>query len=139
MARDSVLVERATVARNRLRDARGKVNDPSVTAAIDAFDQAVVAIAGQGAGGGRGGGRGRGGAGTAQTTFRSINGELMTLYSLLEDADGEPTTQAMSAIRAVQRDFADLQARWSRLRTTDLAALNAKLRAAGQQPIAIEP
>ena len=35
--------------------------------------------------------------------------------------------------------FASLNARWARLRTTDLVALNAKLRAAGQPPIVIEP
>jgi hypothetical protein len=45
----------------------------------------------------------------------------------------------MTAVRNAQRDFASLNARWARLRTTELAALNAKLRAAGQQPIAIEP
>jgi len=45
----------------------------------------------------------------------------------------------MTAVRNVQRDFASLNARWARLRTTDLVALNAKLRAAGQQPIVIEP
>jgi len=128
-----------TTARTRLREARGRVSEEPLAGAIVAFDQAVVALVGQGGGGGRGGGRGRGGGAGAQTTFRSINGELMTLFSLLEDADGEPTTQAMTAIRGVQREFADLQARWSRLRTTDLAALNAKLRAAGQQPIVIDP
>jgi len=139
IARDSAIVARADAARNQLREARGRSSD-LLGGAIDAFDAALVALVGQGAGGARGGGRGRGGgAPGAQTTFRSIDGELLTLLALLEQSDGEPTTQAMTAVRNAQRDFASLTARWARLRTTDLVALNAKLRAAGQQPIVLEP
>jgi hypothetical protein len=140
MARDSAIVARSDVLRNQLRDARGRSSDAALGGAIDAFDAALVSLVGQGAGGGRGGGRGRGGgAPGAQTTFRSINGELLTLLALFEQSDGEPTTQAMTAVRNAQRDFALLTSRWDRLRTTDLVALNAKLRAAGQQTISIEP
>ena len=63
----------------------------------------------------------------------------MTLFSLIEEADAEPTTQATTAIRAVQKDFASLESRWAKIRTTDLATLNARLKAAGQSAIAIEP
>ena len=139
IARDSGVVEQATRARNQLRDARGRVSDATLGGAIDSFDQALVALVGQGGGGGRGGGRGRGGAPGAQPTFRSIAGELSTLLALVEEADVEPTTQAMAAVRNAQRDFASLVSRWVRLRTTELAALNAKLRAAGQATIALEP
>ena len=138
IARDSAIVERATTARTRLRDARAKASDASVTSAIDALDASIGAVVGQGGGGGRGG-RGGGGGGGATPTFRSINGELMTLFNLIEDADAEPTTQATAAIRAAQRNFAALEARWTKIRTTDLAALNAKLRSAGQPPITIAP
>jgi hypothetical protein len=136
MARDSAIVEHATATRARLRDLRGKVSDASLTSAIDAFDASIGAIVGQGGGGGRGG---RGGAGAAQTTFRSINGELMTLFNLLEDADAELTTQAAAAVTSARRDFSALESRWAKIRTTDLAALNARLRAAGQPAIAIDP
>ena len=140
IARDSALVDRATAVRARLRDARSKVSDGSVTSAIDAFEASIGAVVGQGGGGGRGGGRGGGGGGASATpTLRSITGELMTLFNFLEDADAEPTTQAAAAIRAAQREFVALESRWARIRTTDLAALNAKLRAAGQPPITIEP
>jgi len=141
ITRDSAIVARADAARNQLREARARSNDAALSSAIDGFDAALVAVVGQGGGGGRGGGRGRGGGGApgAQPTFRSINAELSTLLTLIEEADAEPTTQAMTAVRNVQRDFASLNARWARLRTTELAALNAKLRAAGQQPIVIEP
>ena len=139
--RDSGVVARADAARNQLREARARSNDAGLGGAIVAFDTALVAIVGQGGGGGgRGGGRGRGGgAPGAQPTFRSINAELSTLLTLIEEADAEPTTQAMTAVRTAQRDVASLNARWTRLRTTDLVALNAKLRAAGQQAIVIQP
>jgi photosystem II stability/assembly factor-like uncharacterized protein len=139
IARDSAIVERSVAARGQLREARGKSSDATLAAAIDAFDQAVAALVGQGGGGGRGGGRGRGGAGGASPTFRSITGDLSTLLALLEDADVEPTTQAMTAVRNAQRDVASLVSRWNQLRTVDLAALNTKLRAAGQPAIQIEP
>jgi hypothetical protein len=139
IARDSAIVERATLARGQLRDVRGRVSDATLGGAIDSFDQALIALVGQG-GGGRGGGRGRGGGGAGvQPTFRSISGELSTLLALLEEADAEPTTQAMTAVRNAQREFAALVSRWGRLRTTELVALNAKLRAAGQPTIALEP
>ena len=128
--------------RAQLRAARDRANNPSVTEAVNAYDEKLVAVAGQGGGGGRrggggggGGGRGRGGA-SAGPSFASINGELMTLLTLIEDADAEPTTQATAAVRAVQHDFDALWARWTALRTTELAALNAKLKAAGQPAIA---
>jgi hypothetical protein len=142
IARDSAIAEHARVARDQLRAVRDKVgSNSSLTDAIGAFDQQIVAIVGQGAGGGRGrggGGRGRGGA-PGQPTFASINGELMSLMTLLEDADAEPTSQALAAVGRVEQEFATLTTRWTALRTTELAALNAKLRAAGQQAIAIAP
>jgi hypothetical protein len=131
-------VAQAQALRGKLRAARDAANNPSLTEAITAYDERLIALAGQGGGGGRrgggGGGRGRGGAG-AQPSFSSINGELMTLLTLIEDADAEPTTQATAAVRTVQRDFDALSARWTAMRTTELTALNAKLKAAGQASI----
>ncbi|MGH7619617.1 MAG: hypothetical protein ACREPM_20580, partial [Gemmatimonadaceae bacterium] len=139
IARDSAVAEHARVARDRLRAIRDLVaGNASLTDAIAAFDQQLVAVAGQTGGGGRrgGGGRGRGGA-PGQPSFASINGELLQLMSLIEEADAEPTTQAAAAVRRAETEFDLLTTRWTTLRTTDLAVLNAKLKAAGQQPIAI--
>lgn len=68
-----------------------------------------------------------------------MNGELLSLMSLLEQADAEPTTQALAAVRSAQREFDSLVSRWDALRGPELVALNAKLRAAGQQPVSIVP
>ena len=121
------------------RPARTRSRDAALASAITAFDAALDAVVGQGGGGGRRGGGGGAAAAAAlaaRRPFASINGELMTLLTLLEEADAEPTTQAMTAVKA-RSGISRRSMRGGRaLRTTELAALNAKLRAAGQAPIA---
>jgi len=148
VAADSAAVEQARLLRDQLRAARERVaNDASLVAAIAAVDDSIVAVAGQGpagggrrggggGGGGAGGGRGRGGA-AAGPTFASLSGELQSLMALLEDADVEPTTQAVAAVRLALQNQARLVTRWTAIRTTAIPALNAKLRAANQSEIAI--
>ena len=68
-----------------------------------------------------------------------MSGDLLTLMNLLEDADAEPTTTALAAVRRVEQDQAGVITRWTAVRTTGLAALNAKLKASGQQEIVIAP
>jgi hypothetical protein len=133
-------VAQARALSTQLRNVRDRANNSALSDAINAYDEKLNALAGQSAGGGRrgGGGRGRGGAG-GQPSFSSINGELLSMMELLEEADVEPTTQALAAVRGTQRDFAALVARWNTLRTTEMGALNAKLRAAGQQAVSVSP
>jgi len=141
IARDSAIVAQVRALQTPLHAVRDRANNATLTEAINTYDEKLNGLAGQGGGGGRrggGGGRGRGGAG-AQPSFSSINGELLSMLALLEGADAEPTTQALAAVRGTQRDFDALVARWNALRTTDLNALNAKLRAAGQQTVSISP
>jgi photosystem II stability/assembly factor-like uncharacterized protein len=145
IARDSSIVAQARRLQGDLRAVRDRANNASLTSAIAAFDEQLTALVGQGGGGRRGGGGaapapggGRGGAAT-QPSLSSITGELLSLMSLLEGADAEPTTQALAAVRAAQRDFDSLVSRWSTLSGAELAALNGKLRAAGQQPVSVVP
>jgi photosystem II stability/assembly factor-like uncharacterized protein len=143
IARDSLIADRARVVRTQLRDAREHAGASSAAMqSIDGFEQQLTSVVGQ-AGGGRGrggGGGGRGGgAPGARPTFASINGELLSLLALVEDSDAPLTTQATAAVASAERDFASLNARWTALRTTGLADVNAKLKAAGQQPIVIAP
>ena len=141
VAFDSAAAAQAQGLRNQLRAARDRnTNDQTLTAAIVALDDSIVAVAGQGGGGGRGGrggGRGRGGAAASGPTFASTSGELQALMSLLEDADAEPTTQAVAAVRAALQTQARLAARWNVIRTVAIPALNAKLRAARQNEIVV--
>jgi hypothetical protein len=110
--------------------AAAKQNASAVDAA-NAFEQKLNALAGQG-GGGRGG---RGGGGGGQPSFASITGDLTTVISVLEGADVTPTTQALAAAARAEREFAALLARWDAVRTTDLSALNARLRQLGLGPV----
>jgi photosystem II stability/assembly factor-like uncharacterized protein len=141
IARDSAITAQARALRAQLRTVRDKANSAPITEAINAYDAQVGAVAGQGGGGGRrGGGGGRGAAGAGQQpSISSINGELSTLLALLEDSDTAPTTQAVAAVRAAQKSYAALMARWTTLSTTGLSALNTKLRAAGQPPVVLSP
>jgi urease accessory protein UreH len=141
IARDSAIVAQVRALQAQLRGVRDRANNATLTEAINAYDEKLNGVAGQGGGGGRrggGGGRGRGGAGGAPT-LSSINGELLSMLALLEEASVEPTTQALAAVRGTQRDFDGLVARWNALRTTELTALNAKLRAAGQEAVSVSP
>src|SRR5207248_9751311 len=56
--------------------------------------------------------------------------------SLIDEVDAEPTSPTMTGVRNTLRDFDALVARWNAVRTSELAALNVKLRAAGQEAIA---
>ncbi len=51
--------------------------------------------------------------------------------NLLQGADVQPTTVQLNAIGAARAQHGRVMARWTALSTTDLVALNAKLKAAG--------
>jgi len=102
--------------------------------AVTAFEQKLTALAGSG-GGGRGGGRGRGGAAGGQPSFASITGDISTVMNLLDGADVTPTSQALAAATRAEREFAALISRWDTLRTSELSALNTRLRQLGLSPV----
>ena len=49
----------------------------------------------------------------------------------MQAADVAPTANTLAAVTAAQQNAAQVLARWHTLRTIDLPALNAKLKAAG--------
>jgi hypothetical protein len=51
--------------------------------------------------------------------------------TLLQGADVQPTTLELNTIAAARAAASRVMARWTALRTTDLAALNATLKGAG--------
>ncbi|HVX38712.1 MAG TPA: hypothetical protein VHB25_03980, partial [Gemmatimonadaceae bacterium] len=130
IAKDSA----ATAAAHTLqaRVAAVSVSDASAKAALAAFEDKLSALVGQ-SGGGRRGGRGRGGA--AQPSLGSMSGDLLGMMQTIEQSDMAPTSQTMQAVARTEQDFAGVMARWNALRTTELAAVNAKLKAAGGSPI----
>jgi hypothetical protein len=131
--RDSTIVAQVSSLRAQLATAR---QNAAAADAVSAFEQQLTALAGQGGGGGRGRG---GGVGGGQPTFASITGDLTTVMNLLEGADVAPTTQALAAAARAEREFAALVSRWDALRTTELSALNARLRQLGLSPVSFGP
>ena len=95
--------------RARIRDARP--NAPAAAAqAMDEFDRKAADVEGP---------------------VGRLSGELGSLYNTLQDADVAPTTQLESVVRERNVALGAAITRWRTLRTTDLAALNTALRAAG--------
>jgi hypothetical protein len=107
--------------------------------ALADFDRQVGAVEGArpAAGpGGRGGGPAGGGRGGAPTdaqpdTLWSVATSLAGLMNSMQAADVAPTSNTLQAVTAAQQRAARVMARWNALRTVDLQALNAKLKAAG--------
>jgi photosystem II stability/assembly factor-like uncharacterized protein len=130
--------------RAQLADRKAKAS--AVAAQIDALDKRLAELAGpdQGGGRGRGGGSGGGGGGRAgrggtpaPVSFGSIQGELNGPFGALQGADATPTTQVVAAANDRLAVFAALKGKWDAIVKTDLPALNAKLKAAGVEPVSI--
>jgi photosystem II stability/assembly factor-like uncharacterized protein len=124
----------------RLRDQIAKLKPQAagdVAAALDAFDKRVEKLAGPPAGGGRGGaapgGQGRGGPGGAADTdtLAGIGAALAGVMNLLQGADAQPTALQLKTMTGALDHARAVMARWSAIRTTELAALNARLKTAG--------
>jgi photosystem II stability/assembly factor-like uncharacterized protein len=123
---------------------------------------------GRAGGGGRGGGAaaaGAGGGGAATTTppvvappvivppvvaagapaapapaetLASASGALSGVMSSLQGADVQPTVNQMNAIAAAKKTAATVMAQWNTLKSIDLPAVNAKLKAAGLGELTIK-
>ncbi|MDB4876704.1 MAG: hypothetical protein JWM41_3150 [Gemmatimonadetes bacterium] len=94
------------------------------------------ATGGRGGRGGGGGGRG-GAAPSGPPTLESASGAMLAAAMAMQSADVTPTaTQATNVDRA-RVQSTEVMARWAKLKGTDLAALNGKLKAAGQQAVVV--
>jgi hypothetical protein len=58
-------------------------------------------------------------------------------YSSMSASDFAPTITQTQAAQQAEHSLADLLARWNALRTTDIPALNLKLKAAGISPVQV--
>jgi photosystem II stability/assembly factor-like uncharacterized protein len=61
-------------------------------------------------------------------TLTRANGQVATLYGQVWQVDAEPTATQSEAIATIEHDASDVLQRWNALKTTDLPALNSKLR-----------
>jgi hypothetical protein len=84
---------------------------------------------------GFGGGRGRGGGGSAPATLQSVSDAMLAAAMAMQGADVAPTANDVAAAARARSQATDVMRRWNALKTTGLAALNAKRKAAGQAAI----
>jgi len=150
---------RLAAMREQLAQRRPKAQGALAQALAD-FDKKAEALQGAAAGGGRGaGGRGGRGAGpggrgaapagraggpetpagaavSAPETLSTVSAALGGVMNSLQGADVAPTRVQLAAITTAQQAAARVMARWTTFRGPELAALNAKLKAAGLEAIA---
>ena len=105
---------------------------------LGVFDQKLAALApailpdSGGRGGRGGGGRGRGAAPVAPPdSLDAASTALASVMNILQGADVRPTTVQLDAIANARATAAKAMTAWSTVKTVDLPALNAKLKAAG--------
>ncbi|HEY3287411.1 MAG TPA: hypothetical protein VGJ96_09885 [Gemmatimonadaceae bacterium] len=105
-------------------------------AEVDALKAALDSIAPAPARGrgGRGFG-GRFGAPAGPPTLSSVSGTLMGAAMAMQGAEVAPTTRQVAACTAAGKQLDEVMKRWTALKTTRLAALNAKRKAAGLTPL----
>ena len=109
------------------------------------FQQSAVVVPVAPAGGGRGGrgaagggrGGGRAGAGAPSSSLDIVSASMMAAAMAMQAADAAPTAREVAACADARRQAATVMARWTKLTTIDLAALNAKRTAAGQPAIVV--
>ena len=107
-------------------------------AQVDSVAGAPAAAGGRGGGGG-GGGRGGAPGGAARApTLESASAAYMAAAMAMQNADVPPTANQIAAASTAKTNAAAVMARWKALKTTGLASVNAKLKAAGQSPITVD-
>jgi len=91
--------------------------------------------------GGRGGPAavpGAGGRGAAaRVSLDGVSAAMMAAAMAMQGAEAAPTAREIAACADARRRSSAVMAQWTKITTVDLAALNAKRRAAGQPPIAL--
>lgn len=102
-----------------------------------AFKTRVLALAPAPERGARGGFGRRGGASNTPATLESASKGLMGAALAMQSADVAPTAGNIAACTQAQAQAADVMARWHALATTELGALNAKRRAAGEAAVTL--
>ncbi len=77
------------------------------------------------------------GGGSAAPSFMTLRFELAGLLGQVQAADVAPTAVQIAAAAQVRATMTKLVAQWNAIRTTDLAHLNAALKAAGVAPVTV--
>lgn len=109
---------------DHIRQARSRATG-SVAAALDAFDEKISALLGIPVE------SGASGAARAQSAdgLPAVSVALIGVMNSLQDADMQPTAVQVHAITSALARTRAVMGRWARVRTAELAAINAQLKA----------
>jgi hypothetical protein len=108
--------------RAALKDRLAKGGPADLTTALTSFDQQAAAFETSS--------QNPASASPSNNLVR-LSGQAASLLDNFESADMPPTAQAIAAARDVSANASTALAAWGRFKTTDLAAVNARLKAAG--------
>ena len=133
-AHDAAIAGRAAYADARtLSDALGKLQGIDVAAfkvRVDAISPPVVV--GGGGRGGRGGREAGGPAAAATPSLDAAGDAMVTAIMPLQAAEAAPTASQLATITRARAAYTAVMAKWTAIRTTGLAAFNARRKTAGQ-------
>src|SRR5690242_12315190 len=103
---------------------------------VEKFKAEVESLAPAPQRGGRRGGFRRGGP-SRVTTLNGASTALINAAMAMQGADVTPTAREVATCAAARKDAQGAMVRWEKLSTTGLAALNAKLKAAGEDAVTV--
>ncbi len=118
---------RAQALRGQLHALAARATDARASAPIDSLNRQVEALTGPTGGDDEEGPPPRRGG---RPTLASLNGQLATLFTVVEGADAAPTTQAQTAWRNLQTTLNGALGRWAQLKKAAVAT-NAQLKESG--------
>jgi hypothetical protein len=125
-ALDRTAAVRATIRKTRSEIGDRKSRAPAIAAELDALERSLAALDGD-----RPAGRSR----TRSAAAGALAGDLQQVYDAVEEVDRPPTAEVVAQARDRIAAVAGLEAQWKRLVAGPIAALNAKLRQNGAEPL----
>ena len=138
--RDAAGAFAAIAQAQRLRDQIAKAKSSAsadVATALEALDKKVdAAVGASGFGGGRGGIAAGGAPGAA--TLNSAAASLASVMNALQGADVQATAVQRQGIANARTAGAAAMGKWTSIKSVDLPAMNATLKAAGLGPLVID-
>jgi hypothetical protein len=116
--------------RAQLKDLRARQGlAPALAESLAALDAKAAALE-------SGAGRSPGAA-PPQPNLTQLHSQLSSLLDVLQQSDAAPTTQAVAASSEFQRQLRELLQSWQQLKSKDVEAVNAQLRAANLPTLAL--
>ncbi len=132
MRQDYDAVSQIRRLREQIRASEGKASSQSLKEALQNLDRSAALLQG-GGGGGRGGGRAAG----AAENLGQLNGQLASVFEVIQGSDNTPTTQAAAAVDDLEKRLQSQLDAWKQLQAGPVSAVNDQLQKAGLPAITL--